>query len=447
MVMRLFILILIVFINCHVKANAMPVEIIVSPGGIKAWVIRDRSVPLIAIRFIFRGSGAVSDPIGKFGRANMASALLDEGAGTLGSQDFQREVQDRSILLSFNVGKDILGGTVKVLNRYRKKGLELTRLAIGAPRFDQAAIRRIRAQILTSLKARSSQPDYIAGREWARIMYGDHVYSQPVIGTQESLANINRLDLQSFVKENLTLDRLIISIVGDIDLEEAKLLLDEMFANLPKKGRQTIVKKAQVPSEGKVYVFTKTVPQSVVLFGHQGVARKNPNFFTAYIINHILGGGSFTSRLYNSVREQRGLAYSVSTYLSVRPNAPLIIGQLSTSNDKVAETLKVVRSEWQKMARYGVNKETLANSKKFINGSFALQFSSSNKIANLLTMLQYYGLSPSYLREREKYINSVTHYDIKKYAEEFLRPDALTVVVVGQPTDLTSLKWKIGSNF
>ena len=168
------------FINCHVKANAVPVEIIVSPGGIKAWVIRDRSVPLIAIRFIFRGSGAVSDPIGKLVVQIWLQLYSMKVLEHLEVKIF-REVQDRSILLSFNVGKDILGGTVKVLNRYRKKGLELTRLAIGAPRFDQAAIRRIRAQILTSLKARSSQPDYIAGREWARIMYGDHVYSQPVI--------------------------------------------------------------------------------------------------------------------------------------------------------------------------------------------------------------------------------------------------------------------------
>ena len=427
---------LLVLIHFHGNANATAIEEVSSPSGIKAWLVRDHSIPLTSVRFIFRGSGAISDPHGKAGRASMVSALLDEGAGTLQSQVFQKELQDRSIVLSFNADKESFGGTLKVLNKYRAKGVGLASLALAAPRFDPIAVNRIRGQIVTSLKARSARPDYKARREWSRVIYNSHPYARPVIGTQKSVTNIRSSDLHSFVKGNLTLDRLHVSIVGDIGVEEVKSLLDKMFGNLPRRGKQTEFGVARIPAKGAVYVFSKPVPQSVVLFGHRGISRKDPNFYTAYVINHILGGGSFTSRLYNSVREERGLAYSVSTHLSVRRHAPLIVGQLSTSNDKVAEALRLVRSEWRKMATNGVGQETLKNAKSFINGSFALQFSSSDRIANLLTNLQYYDLSPSYLRKRREYINSVTRNDIQKFAQKFLNVDGLTFIVVGQPAGL-----------
>ncbi len=440
MFLRLLFLIAINLIISQGNANAMAIEKVTSPGGIEAWLVKDQSIPLIAVRFIFRGSGAISDPSGKAGRANMVSALLDEGAGTLQSQVFQKELQDRSIVLSFTTSKDFFGGTLKVLNKYRSKGIELASLALSAPRFDETAVNRIRAQIVSSLSAQAARPDYKARREWSRMIYGSHPYARPVMGTQKSVINIKNSDLHSFVNDNLTLDRLLVSIVGDIGIEEVKSLLDEMFGNLPKRGKQTKVAVAQIPTKGAVHIFSKAVPQSVVLFGHRGVSRKDPNFYTAYVINHILGGGSFTSRLYNSVREERGLAYSVSTHLSVRRNAPLIVGQLSTSNDRVAESVRLVRSEWRQMASNGVGLEALNNAKSFINGSFALQFSSSDRIANLLTIMQYYDLSPSYLRKRREYINSVSRTDIQKFAQKFLNADALTFVVVGQPIGLEGIK-------
>ena len=438
MFLRLLFQMLLVLIHFYGNANATAIEEVSSPSGIKAWLVRDHSIPLISVRFIFRGSGAISDPHGKAGRASMVSALLDEGAGTLQSQVFQKELQDRSIVLSFIADKDFFGGTLKVLNKYRAKGVGLASLALAAPRFDPIAVNRIRGQIVTNLKARSARPDYKARREWSRVIYNSHPYARPVIGTQKSVTNIKSSDLHSFVKGNLTLDRLHVSIVGDIGVEEVKSLLDKMFGDLPRKGKQTEFGVARIPAKGAVYVFSKPVPQSVVLFGHRGISRKDPNFYTAYVINHILGGGSFTSRLYNSVREERGLAYSVSTHLSVRRHAPLIIGQLSTSNDKVAEALRLVRSEWRKMATNGVGQETLKNAKSFINGSFALQFSSSDRIANLLTNMQYHDLSPSYLQERREYINSVSRNDIQKFAQKFLNADGLTFVVVGQPTGLVN---------
>ncbi|HAA90812.1 MAG TPA: peptidase M16 [Rhodospirillaceae bacterium] len=418
--------------------QAVEIKTVTSPSGIKAWLVQDRSIPLISMHFIFRDAGAATDPSGKEGRANMVSALLDEGAGKFDSQAFQRQLENQSIQLNFSVGKDSFGGSLKTLNKYRKSAVKLAALALAKPRFDAQAVARIRAQLLTGLKARSSRPGYVAGRVWSRAIYGDHVYSRPATGTQKSVVALKNEDLREYVSNRLTRDRLIVSVVGDISPEDLKPILDEMFGALPAKGKRSTLKKAPIPRKGAVYVIEKAVPQSVVLFGQRGIAREDPEFYTAYVLNHILGGGSFTSRLYNEVREKRGLAYSVFTYLSPRKKAPLLAGRLSTANARVAQSLKVLRAEWQRLAEHGVDALALKNAKSFINGSFALRFSSSDKIANLLATLQYYRLGRSYLKDRKKFINAVSRAKIKKLAKKLLDQSALTVVVVGKPDGVTA---------
>lgn len=417
---------------------AVEIEAVTSPGGIKAWLVLDKSIPLTAMHFIFRDAGAVTDPAGKAGRASMVSALLDEGAGNLDSQAFQRQLENQSIQLSFSAGKDTFGGSLKTLNKYRANAVKLAALALSKPRFDAPAVARIRAQTLTGLKARSSRPGYVAGRVWSRAIYGDHPYARPVSGTQKSIAALTRDDLRAYVTNMLTRDRLIVSVVGDITAEELKPLLDRLFGALPAEGKRPALKSAPIPAKGALYVIEKQVPQSVVLFGQKGIARDDPDFYTAYVLNHILGGGSFTSRLYNEVREKRGLAYSVYTYLSPRKKGPLLAGQLSTANPRVAKSLEVLRAEWRRLAENGIDAEALKNAKSYINGSFALRFSSSKRIANLLATLQYHRLGRSYLQERKKFIDAVSGAEIRKLAKKLLDAKALTIVVVGKPDGVTA---------
>lgn len=430
--------VLAVLLGARSPAQAVEIEEVVSPGGVKAWLVRDRSIPLMAMHFIFRDAGAVTDPTGKAGRANMVSALLDEGAGEMDSQAFQRRLENQSIQLRFSAGKDTFGGSVKALNKYRASAVDLAALALSKPRFDAQAVARIRAQILTGLKARSSRPGYIAGRVWSRAIYGDHPYARPVTGTQSTVAALKTEDLRRYVTDMLTRDRLIVSVVGDISANELKPLLDKMFGALPAKGKHPVLKPAPIPAKGALYVIDKAVPQSVVLFGQKGITRDDPDFYVAYVMNHILGGGSFTSRLYNEVREKRGLAYSVYTYLSPRKKGPLIAGRLSTANPRVAQSLEVLRAEWHRLAAEGVDAKALENAKRFINGSFALRFSSSDKIANLLATLQYHRLGRSYLQDRQKFIDAVSQSKIKKLAAKLLDAKALTVVVVGKPDSVTA---------
>jgi len=421
-------------------AHAVKIETVVSPGGITAWLVHDPSIPLISMNFIFREAGASLDPKGKGGRANMVSALLDEGAGEMDSQAFQRKLENQSIQLSFNAGKDSFGGSLKTLNKYRDSAVKLTALALTKPRFDKDAVQRIRAQILTGLKSSSSRPGHIAGRVWSDAIYGKHAYARPVTGTQKSVAGISVDDLKGFVSESFSRDRLIVSVVGDITASELKPVLDKIFAGLPAKGPKRKIESANIPSKGALLVVKKPVPQSVVIFGQKGVTRSDPNFYVAYVMNHILGGGSFTSRLYNEVREKRGLAYSVYTYLSPREMAPLLAGRLSTANDRVADSIKVLRAEWRRMAREGVSEAELKNAKSFINGSFPLRFSSSDRIAGLLVTLQYYRLGTDYLNSRRQLMEAVSASQIKQLAKKLMDADALTITVVGDPKGVTATK-------
>jgi zinc protease len=422
---------------CANAAFAVKVETVISPGGITAWLVQDKSIPLVSMEFAFRDAGASLDPKEKAGLASMVSALLDEGAGDLTSQAFQRQLENQSIQLSFNAGRDTFGGSLKTLNKYRDNAIRLTTMALSKPRFDKDAVDRIRTQMLTGLKSRSSRPGYIAGRIWSQVIYGKHVYARPVGGTQKSVAKIKVADLKGFVSKWLTRDRLIIGVVGDITAAELKPILDNIFGVLPRVGERRALKKSNIPSKGALYVIRKPVPQSVVVFGQKGIVRKDPDFYAAYLMNHILGGGSFTSRLYNEVREKRGLAYSVYTYLSPRRLAPLLAGRLATANDSVAQSIKVVRDEWRRMATEGVSKDELKNAKSFINGSFPLRFSSTNRIAGLLVTLQYYQLGIGYLEDRENLINAVSQGDIKRLAKKVMDADALTFTVVGDPKGVT----------
>lgn len=413
-------------------ARAIEVERVVSPGGIEAWLVRDGSVPITAIEFSFRGGGAV-DPAGKAGLADMTMSLLDEGAGDLDSQAFQGRLESLSIRLSFNAGLETVRGSLKTLNRNRGAALELLRLAINAPRFDAEAVERIRQQIIVSLNRRSTDPNAVAGRTWRRAVFADHPYGRPVGGTRKSVAGLTVDDMRDFVATRLARDNLIVGVVGDITAEALGPMLDQVFGALPAVSRKTPLADAVIGSKGETFVVEMDTPQSVVVFGQAGLRRDDPDYYVAYVMNHILGGGAFASRLYREVREKRGLAYSVYSYLNPARRGALISGGVATRNDRVAKTLSVIREEWRRMHENGASAKELADAKTYLNGSYPLSLSSTSRIARMLVGMQYNDLGRDYIQRRQEFINAVTEADIKRVARRLLDPDRLTVVIVGKP--------------
>jgi zinc protease len=414
--------------------GASQVERVVSPGGIQAYLISEPSIPFLSLALHFKGA-AVLDPAGKEGLAYMVSGLLDEGAGELDSQAFRTELEDRAIRLSFDAGRDSFTGQLKTVTEHRERAFELLRLALVEPRFDPEPVERIRNQVQAELRRRSEEPDYVASLTWFETALPGHPYGRPMHGTVDSVAAITADDLRQFARERLAKDNLIIGVAGDVTAEELGPLLDVAFGDLPDVSAPVEVPDAEL-AQGSTVIVRKDVPQSQVMFGQKGLPRDDPDFYAAYVANHLLGGGGFASRLTEEVREKRGLAYSVYSYLYPMDHAPLWVGAVGTANAAVAESIRLVRQEVARMAAGDVQADELADAKTYLTGSFPLRLTSNDQIANMLVSMQVDDLGIDYLERRNDYIEAVTLDDLRRVAARLYHPEDLLVIVVGDPDGL-----------
>jgi zinc protease len=406
----------------------------VMTDGLEAWLVEDHANPIIAFRVAFRGAGAAVDPADKSGLARMTAALLDEGAGDLDSQAFQRRLEDLAIRLGFDADLDNFGGSFETLTANRDAASELMRLALTQPRFDPEAVARIRSQLEASLRSQAEDPDWVANRQLWTALFPNHPYGRPVEGTPESLPRIDRDSLERFAAERLARDRMVLGVVGDITPAQLASLLAATLGALPAKAVPANVADVRPDANGAVTIVDMDVPQSAVSFAQAGLKRDDPQFYTLTVLNQILGGGGLTSRLFDEVREKRGLVYSVYTGLVPLDHAALILGGAGTASERVAETVGVIRDQWRRLATGGITEAELGDSKTYLTGSFPLRFSGSSRLAGLLVSIQLENLGIDYLDRRNALIAAVTRDDVNRLARDLLAPDKLTFVVVGRPT-------------
>ena len=418
-------------LSAAAPAAATEITRVVSPGGVEAWLVEAHAIPILSVKIAFRG-GAALDPDGKEGLANMVSGLLDEGAGALDSQAFQERLEDHAIHLGFSARLDTFTASLKTLSENTDTAFEMLRLALTEPRFDPEPVERVRRQIEVGLKRLAEDPDDIARRTWFEAAFPGHPYGRPVEGTPASLARISIDDLGAFARANLARDRLFIGVAGDITPERLGPLLDATFGGLPQAGADRALAEAEPAAPGRLIVVERDIPQSIVVFGTRGLARKHPDFYAAYVMNHILGGG-FTSRLKEEVREKRGLAYGVYSYLSPYDHAALYLGGVATENARIAETLEIIRAEFARMRDNGVTAAEIADAKTYLTGSFPLRLDTNDKIARMLVGIQLDDLGIDYIERRNDYIEAVTLDDVNRVAATLLNPQAFEVVIVGKP--------------
>lgn len=417
-------------------AQATTIERVVSPGGIEAWLVHEPAVPLIAIHFAFAG-GSAQDPPGKSGTANLAASLLDEGAGDLDSRAFADRLERKAIEMDFSAERDTVSGSMRTLAENRDEAFDLLRLALNAPRFDASDVELNRAQVLSLLRRATTSPGDIASQRWWQTAFEGHPYGRPVNGTIDTVPNITIDDLRTYTRRVLTRQNLKIAVVGDIDGETLKPLLDRVFGALPEKPDLAPVENIVPQGLGRRVVVNLDVPQAVVDFGGPGIARKDPDFMAAYLVNHILGSGSLDSRLYQEVREKRGLAYSVADNLIWLNHAALFLGGTATRADRTGEALDVIDKEIHRLGEDGPTEAELTEAKNYLKSSFALNLDSSSKIASLLTQFQLDGLGIDYIQRRADMIDAVTLDDAKRVAKRFL-DNGLLVTVVGRPEGVAS---------
>jgi zinc protease len=409
-------------------AHATTIERIVSPGGIVAWLVREPSVPLISLEFAFRG-GATQDPIEKAGVAAMATALLDEGAGDIDSKNFHEQVEANAIELNFTATRDYVAGSLRTLSENQGEAFGLLRLALTAPRFDAADVERIREQTLSGLRRATTSPNELASQRWWSIAFAGHPYGRPVRGTLESVPTITIDDLKGFTRNLFARDNLKVGIVGNIDAAGAGKLIDRVFGGLPAKAQLLPVAAAVPQGLGQKIDIDLDVPQSVLMIGGAGIPRKDPDFMAAFVLNHILGGSAFSSRLYKEVREVRGLAYSVYSAVMPLDHAALFMSGTATRSDRAVQTLEVMQAEIHKLAESGPTEEEVVKAKSFLTGSYALRFDTSVKIAEQLVQIQLEDLGIDYIDKRNSLIEAVTLSDVKRVAKRLLDRTMLVTVV------------------
>jgi zinc protease len=410
------------------------IQEITTPGGIKAWLVEEHSIPFVALELRFRGGAALDQP-DKRGAVNLMNALLDEGAGDRDARAFAKARDLLATSLSFDVAHDALSISARFLTENREPSMELLRDALIAPQFNEEAMTRVRAQLISVIQEELTDPDDIANAAYDTLVFGDHPYAFPVNGTIESVSALTRDDLVEAHQRVLTRDRVYISAVGDITAEELSALIDTLLEGLPETGPE-LPGRVEPNLPGGIKVIDYDTPQSVVRFAQPGIGRFDDDFFAAYLLNHILGGGGFESRLMTEVREKRGLTYGVYSYLSIPDYANTWAGSVASANDRVAEAIQVIRDEWAKMCDEGITAEELQNAKTYLTGAYPLRFDGNGPIANIAVNMQYDALPIDYIATRNSKVEAVTLEQINRVARELLDPEKLTFVVVGRPEGL-----------
>ncbi|MCC5986817.1 MAG: insulinase family protein [Pararhodobacter sp.] len=407
---------------------------VTSPGGIEAWLVEEPSIPFVAIEISFEG-GTVLDPQGAEGSVALMTALLSEGAGELDAQGFAAATESLAAGISFDSGRDSLRLSIRALSENRDEVIALARSALMEPRFDESALQRERARQLAALERDARNPMRIATSEFDARAFADHPYARPVDGTPESVAALTRDDIEAAHRTALARDRLHIGAAGDITTEELGALLDDLLGDLPAEGG-TLPEYAEFAAEPGITVIDHPGPQSLILFGHAGIHREDPDFITAFVMNDLFGSGRFGTRLMRELRERRGLTYGAGSWLASNAFGDVFQGRVSTDNARAGEVVALLREEWAWLAGGGVSAEELESAQTYLTGAYPLRFEGNASIARILASMQLQGFDIDYVNRRNDLVRAVTLEDIHRVAARLADPEALHFVIVGRPEGL-----------
>ena len=414
-------------------SQSVNIREIVSPGGVKAWLVEDYAVPIVSLDFAFRG-GATQDPQGKAGAVTVMSGLLDEGAGDLDSQAFHRALDEKAVEIGFHADSDKLSGRLRTLSKHLDRAGALLALSVNAPRFDEEPFDRVREQIKAHLRHEINDPGSMAWRGFRARVFAGHVYERPSDGTEASLDALARPDMAAMAGRLLARDALHVAVVGALNGERAGRLIDEAFAHLPEQATLRPVDRAPFHGLGTEEVIDLDVPQTTIRFGRPAPERDDPLYIPAFVLAHILGGGTgLSSRLFREVREKRGLAYTAYAGLSTQDRASFLTGGTTTKNERARESLDVIREQILDMAQNAVSEEELEKGKRYLIGSYPLRFDTSTKIAGQLVQMQLDGYGREWLTHRNERIRAVGMAEARAAAAAMFGDGSLSVTMAGRP--------------
>jgi zinc protease len=412
-------------------AQAITVKTVPSPAGVETWLSEEHALPMIAAT-VALPAGSAYDPAGKPGLASFTASLLDEGAGDLNSQAFKLALEARAIRLTAQADRDYVVVTLTTLSENAGEAFRLLGLAIAHPRFDPEAVERMRDSQLADIKQNEQRPNRVASNAWLSAYFGGHPYAHPELGTAASVEAITMADIKGFAADHLVRDRVKVAVSGDITEAQLQRYVQQVIGPLPAKTVPAIARPAQSGRPG-TEVIQRDEAAPVAMFGLAGPMRLDPDFIPVFVTNYIFGGGGFSARLMNEVRDKRGLTYGISTQLVDFRSASIIMGTVQSEKSKIETALDVTKSEMARFAKDGATAKELEDAKTYLTGSFPLTLDANAKIARTLNQFQRSGLSADYVEKRNAMIEAVSLAKVNEMAKKYYDQARLVLVIAGTP--------------
>ena len=431
-------LLLLFVIGFSSAALAADVQIFTTEKGIKVWLVEEKNLPIISMSFAWQG-GVENDAEDKQGLCRIAAAMLTKGAGQDDENAFQKKMQENAISIGFTAQRDTIYGQFRSLKDTLPIAKDMLRASLYNPRFDEDSLTRLKAETSSSLKRYQSDPDWMLSRLMMSETFSGHPYSKRSMGTLATINAITRDDLKNWHKR-LSRDQLIVSITGDITKVEASKILDDLFGDLPQRTELPAVLEAEIKGKQQVFIVNYNGPQSSMQLIWPGIKRSDKDWYAAQVMNYILGGGSFSSRLMSEVREKRGLTYGISSGMALFDHAATYNIQASFKNENAGEVLALVKKEIARIRDTEVSANELKAAKDYLIGAYGLSLTSTSQVAAHYLELQRQKLSVNDQQESEAALKSVTADDVQRVARRILKDEDMAAYFVGQPKGVTPTK-------
>lgn len=416
------------------RAIDLTVQNVTTKSGIKFWFVEDKSLPVITVRMTWRG-GAITETDATNGVTRLMASLLDEGAGPYSARRFKAALAEKAVRLSFGTDLEGVSSTLQCLTTHKDEAFHLLKLALQQPRFDADAVERIRTTLINGRRSALGNPRVLNGENWWRMAFAGHPLSRPVSGSIENLKAFSRADIAAAHHAHLARDNLVLTIVGHMSAAEAEAAVEQTFKGLPAQSDLPTIADVKIKPDGRTALIDYPTPQAEILFGLQGIAYQDPDFFPAYVMNYILAGGGFSSRLMEEIREKRGLAYGVYAGLSNYQNASIWRGNIATAPDNTATALALLKQEIKRIKETPVTDAELDAAKSYLTGAYLMRFDSAQKIAGQLHGTQLIGFDSAYIHRRNNLINKVTPEQIQAVARRLLNEDQLVISIISRAAE------------
>lgn len=424
-----------VFILVSWASTSSPSQARLSPqrsvldNGLILITSEQRTLPIVTFSLLLR-AGSRYDPAGREGLANLTSRLLTYGTKTRTALQISEALDFIGASLSAGAGPDVATVSMNLLKKDLDTGVDLLTDVLTASVFPPEEIDRQKQAIIASIKAKKEDPGTIAQESFSAALYPQSPYGRPAEGTEGSVRSLDRAGLVDFYQRYYRPDRAILVVVGDISHQEIVEKLGKSFRGWEKGGSGPEAPPPSTPGPTNLIRINKSLTQANIIMGHAGIPRNHPDYYAVHVMNYILGGGGFSSRLTDSVRNERGLAYSVYSTFSADKNIGIFETVMQTKNETAEEAIRIVKSEIERIRREKVTQEELQNAKDYLIGSFPLRLDTNGAVASFLTWEEFYGLGFDYPERYPDLIGGVSQEDVLRVAHQYLQPEKLIVVVV-----------------